>query len=168
MKKLEGERRNELCVIMNLPFPMVNYITCIILIKIMEAKINQVGILTARFEEMVAFYRDVLGFKVKLQLEGHAEFESPGVRFAIGKLKIMADITDHPSFTEEKKGQSFELAFEVPSPADVDKTYDEIVKKGATPVKSANDMPWNQRTAFFADPDSNIHEIFADISKADS
>jgi len=24
-------------------------------------------------------------------------------------------------------------------------------------------MPWNQRTAFIADPDGNIHEIFADL-----
>ena len=129
----------------------------------MEAKINQVGILTARFDEMVSFYRDVLGFKVHLLLDGHAEFENSGVRFAISTLKIMAEITDHPSFTEERTGQSFELAFAVPSPPDVDATYDEIVKKGATPVKPAKDMPWNQRAAFFADPDGNIHEIFANI-----
>ncbi|MBL7056297.1 VOC family protein [Candidatus Woesearchaeota archaeon] len=64
-----------------------------------------------------------------------------------------------------KKGQSFELAFSVPTPNEVDKTYEEIVKKGATPIKSANDMPWNQRTAFFADPDGNIHEIFADLPR---
>jgi lactoylglutathione lyase len=72
----------------------------------MDAKIDQVGILTAQFDKMVAFYRDILGFKVKLQLDGHAEFESPGVRFAIGTLEIMADITNHPSFTEEKNGIS--------------------------------------------------------------
>ena len=101
----------------------------------MEAKINQVGILTGQFEQMVAFYNEVLGFRINLRLEGHAEFESPGVRFAIGTLKIMTDITDHSSFAEKKKGQSFELAFAVPSPSDVDKTYDEIVKKGADAIQ---------------------------------
>ena len=87
----------------------------------MKAQIDQVGILTSRFDEMVAFYRDVMGFKIKLQLDGHAEFESPGVRFAIGTHKIMSEITGHSSFAEEKKGQSFELAFAVPSPSALDR-----------------------------------------------
>jgi len=34
---------------------------------------------------------------------------------------------------------------------------------GAREVHKPEDMPWNQRTALFADPDGNIHEIFADI-----
>ena len=30
-------------------------------------------------------------------------------------------------------------------------------------IKEPQNMPWNQRTALFADPDGNIHEIFAGI-----
>jgi hypothetical protein len=26
-----------------------------------------------------------------------------------------------------------------------------------------DDVPWQQRTAMFADPDGNIHEFFADL-----
>ena len=134
----------------------------------MEAKIDLIGIITSKFEEMLLFYRDVLGFKVKLKLDNYIEFENPGVRFAISTHKVMADATGHESFTQDKKGHSFELAFSVPSPSEVDTVYDEIVKKGAIPIKSPEDMPWNQRAAFFADPDGNIHEIFADLPKADS
>ncbi len=130
----------------------------------MEARIDLVGVITSKFEEMLLFYKDVLGFKVKLQLESFVEFENSGVRFAISTHKVMAAATKHESFSQENaKGHSFELAFAAASPKDVDKTYDEIVQKGAIPIKSPENMPWQQRTAFFSDPDGNIHEIFADI-----
>lgn len=132
----------------------------------MKAQINQVGILTNQFDDMVAFYRDVMGFQVLFQAESHVEFESPGVRFAISALEIMSKHTGHSSFSEKKKGQSFELAFSVESPAEVDEAYEQLVQAGATPIQSASDMPWNQRTAFFADPDGNIHEVFADLPAA--
>jgi lactoylglutathione lyase len=45
---------------------------------------------------------------------------------------------------------------------DVESIYSEIIKKGAVPIKEPSDMPWGQRTAFFADPDGNVHELFAD------
>ena len=134
----------------------------------MEAKIDLISIVTTKFEELLLFYRDVLGFKIKLKLDGYVEFESPGVRFAITTNKVMANATKHESFTQDKRGQSFELAFPVSAPDEVDKTYNEIIKKGAIPIKSPEDMPWNQRAAFFADPEGNIHEIFADLPKADS
>ena len=131
----------------------------------MQAKINQVGLITDKFDQMVAFYTDVLGFKVTFKEDGHAEFKSPGVRFAISKSTVMADLTGHSSFKDKKKGQAVELAFEVDNPADVDTSYNDIIAKGATAIKSAKDMPWSQRTAFFADPDGNIHEVFAYIPK---
>ena len=134
----------------------------------MESKIGLISIITSRFEELLIFYRDVLGFKVKLKLDGYVEFENLGVRFALSTHKVMADATKHDSFSQNRRGQSFELAFPVSTPSDVDKTYDDILKKGAIPIKSPKDMPWNQRAAFFADPDGNIHEIFADLSSAGS
>ena len=134
----------------------------------MEAKIDLISIITSKFDEMFHFYRDVLGFKVNLKLDSYVEFENPGVRFAISTHEVMADATKHESFTQKRKGQSFELAFPVESPDDVDKIYDEIVKKGAIPIKSPEDLLWDQRAAFFADPDGNIHEIFADIPQTDS
>lgn len=129
----------------------------------MKAKIDMLGLITPRFEAMRDFYRDVMGFRITLELDNHIEFESEGVRFALSTPQVMASITEHPSYQEKKAGQSFELAFRSNSPAEVDKDFDALLKKGAVAVKAPADMPWNQRTAFFADPDGNIHEIFADI-----
>ena len=39
--------------------------------------------------------------------------------------------------------------------------YDEIIEKGAIPVSLPSMMPWGRMTAFFADPDGNIHELYS-------
>ncbi|MFQ5753700.1 MAG: VOC family protein [bacterium] len=38
-----------------------------------------------------------------------------------------------------------------------------MVTKGTTPIQAPATMPWGQKTAFFADPDGNIHELFANL-----
>lgn len=127
----------------------------------MKAKINLITILTNDITRMTQFYRDVIGFTVSGESPNNVEFESEGVRFAICSREIMSEITgNHYSFLEEKKGQSFELAFPCDSPEDVEKTYKGLIGKGATAIKAPAQMPWGQTTAFFADPDGNIHEIF--------
>ena len=128
-------------------------------------KINMIGIITGRFMEMLEFYRDVMGFEVMMQVENnYVEFENEGVRFALSTKTVMAEATGEGGYLEENKGHPLELAFRVNTPEEVDVKYNELVEKGATPVKGPEDQPWNQRTAFFADPDSNIHEIFADLA----
>lgn len=129
----------------------------------MLPKIALITILTNNVETLVGFYRDVLGFPVQQDLGSYVEFSSPGVRFAICTRQIMADATNHHSFNDVHRGQAFELAFPCLTPKDVDSNYNRLTAMGATPVHSPADMPWGQRTAFFADPDGNIHELFADI-----
>lgn len=127
----------------------------------MKAPINLITILANDVPKMTRFYRDVVGFQVKSKSENHVEFESEGVRFSICTRQIMADITGgHPSYKEDKKGQSFELAFPCESPEEVKRVYKELVEKGAASIKEPAEMPWGQMTAFFADPEGNIHEIF--------
>ncbi len=129
----------------------------------MQSKIDMIGIITNNFEEMLGFYRDTLGFKVILQMDEYVEFENTGTRFAISTNSIMSQVTNHHTYKEKKKGQTLELAFRENSSAEVDKSFAEIIEKGAVSIKEPADMPWGQRAGFFADPDGNIHEIFADL-----
>lgn len=129
----------------------------------MKAHINMIGIITSQFDEMKSFYKDIMEFEVLMELDHYVEFKNDGVRFAISTNDVMHMATGHESYKQTKQGQSLELAFEVPAPKDVDPEYDKLIHKGATPIKPPNDMPWGQRAAFFADPDGNIHEIFADL-----
>jgi uncharacterized glyoxalase superfamily protein PhnB len=122
-----------------------------------------IGIITANFQKMVSFYKEVLGFESMLELEHYVEFKNEGVRFAISTNQVMFEATNHQSFKQEKKGRSLELAFKADTPEEVDKSFANLIAKGAKSIKEPADMPWGQRTAFFADPDGNIHEIFADL-----
>ena|SRR5660397_39583 len=127
----------------------------------MKAKINLITIWTDKIDKMKNFYNQVMGFKIKNDLGEYVEFENEGVRFAICLRSVVNGYSKE--FSKKTNGQSFELAFPCEDPEDVDKTFENLISKGVTPVHEPQDMPWNQRTAMFSDPDGNIHEIFSEI-----
>ena len=127
----------------------------------MKRIIGLVTVLTNNIQSLKSFYGDILGFSIQTDLGNYVEFDNEGVRFAVCKIEVMKKATNHLSYQEQRKGQSFELAFPVGSPEDVDRTYSEIVAKGATPIKGPEMTPWGRKTAFFADPEGNIHEIYS-------
>jgi lactoylglutathione lyase len=128
---------------------------------VMKAQIALITILTNDVPTMKNFYKEVLGFEIKSDLDNYVEFASEGVRFSICTREIMREVSGHPSYQDSRNGQAFELAFPCETPENVSNTYEDIVSKGAIPVKAPAAMPWGQTTAFFADPDGNIHEIFS-------
>jgi len=133
----------------------------------MHNQIALITILTDDVPRLAAFYRSVLGFAVKQDLGPFVEFHGAGVRLAVCARSILRDASGHSSYAEAHQGQCFELAFPCETPTEVDRAYAEIVAKGATSIHAPADMPWGQRTAMFADPDGNIHELFADLPKND-
>ena len=123
-------------------------------------KIGLITIITNNLPKMKQFYSEVLNFKCIEDLGSYVEFKNKGVRFALTTSDVMYEGTENPSYKEENKGHAFELAFPLPSPEEVGKVYDEIIAKGATAIKAPELMPWGRMTAFFADPDGNIHELY--------
>ncbi|MFQ5753699.1 MAG: hypothetical protein ACE5HI_17050 [bacterium] len=86
----------------------------------MTAKIALITIFTNNEPVLLKFYRDVLGFGVKMEMGEYVEFECEGVGFAICDRSIMVKATGRASYKETKKGQSFELAFPLATPEEVD------------------------------------------------
>ena len=127
----------------------------------MKAQINLITIWTNDINTMRDFYKQVLGFKISNDLGNYVEFENEGVRFAICLREVM--YTYSSEYEGKSDGQAFELAFPCEDPEDVDKSFERLISKGAIPIHEPQNMPWNQRTALFADPDGNIHEIFAEL-----
>ncbi|MGG3452806.1 glyoxalase [Paenibacillus timonensis] len=128
----------------------------------MRVKLEGITVLALDVSRLTSFYRDVLGFKVIVSEEHYTEFENDGVRLAIFSGPLMADNTNnHHSYAEERKGQAFELNFECDTPADVYEKYDDFILKGATGITAPKVMPWGHTTGFFADPEGNIHSLFA-------
>lgn len=127
----------------------------------MKSVISLVTIWTDNIEEMKEFYNRVLSFKIINDLGEYVEFKNDGVRFAICLRSVMYKYSK--AYEVKSLGQSFELAFPCENKVELDESYHQIVEKGATPIHSPEDMPWNQRTALFADPDGNIHELFCEL-----
>jgi lactoylglutathione lyase len=126
-----------------------------------EARISLITIWTDDVVKMKKFYNEVIGFKIINDLGEYIEFENEGVRFAICMRTVMNDYSKE--YKKQSIGQSFELAFSCESPEAVDTTYKEIISKGGIPIHEPQNMPWDQRTALFSDPDGNIHELFAEL-----
>lgn len=129
----------------------------------MKPRINLITIWTSDIPAMRAFYSDVLGFFVESDMGGYVEFVSEGVRFAICDRSVMREMLGEGDFSAMPSGQIVELAFACDSVGDVDFTYVDLISRGAAPIQPPANMAWGQRTAFFADPDGNIHEIFANL-----
>ena len=129
----------------------------------MKGQISLITILTDDVHRLANFYQSILGFQLQQDLDQYVELVNRGVRFAICARSVMESATGNGVFHEPRSGQSFELAFPLASVAELDQAYADIIEKGATPIHPPANMPWNQRTAFFADPDGNIHELFTDL-----
>jgi lactoylglutathione lyase len=128
----------------------------------MRIRLEGITVLANDVRRLTSFYRDVLGFKTVAAEDHYAEFDNNGVRLAICSKTLMADNTNqHHSFAEQHRGQAFELNFECDSPDEVVRLYDEFVSKGAVSITKPTAKSWGHVTGFFADPEGNIHSIFA-------
>ncbi len=128
----------------------------------MKLKLEGLTVLAQDVPKLASFYRDVLGFETVIEENHYAEFVNSGIRLAICSTALMAENTNgHHTYLEERKGQAFELNFECESPDAVHMMYQEVVSKGATEITAPKSMSWGHTTGFFADPEGNIHSIFA-------
>jgi len=127
----------------------------------MKSMISLVTIWTDNIETMKTFYNKALGFKIKNDLGEYVEFENEGVRFAICLRSVMYPYTE--KYKEKSVGQGFELAFPCESVDELDESYTKLLERGAIGIHEPKNMPWNQRTALFSDPDGNIHELFTEL-----
>jgi len=128
--------------------------------------VPRVALITIWVDEMAPmrrFYCDALGFLVKDDHGRYVELENSGTRLALCERGVMGDHSE--AFAKKPDGQRFELAFRCEEPEDVDEGYRILVERGATAVTAPQDMPWGQRAALFADPEGNIHEVFADLGE---
>ncbi|MEZ6069592.1 MAG: hypothetical protein R3C10_04805 [Pirellulales bacterium] len=80
---------------------------------------------------------------------------------AICERAVMQRLGLSAGYDNPAQGQAFGLAFECSCAEDVNRRLAELVDAGAERRAVGNRMPWGQYTAFFADPDGHIHELFA-------
>lgn len=129
----------------------------------MKAKIDLVSVFVKDMAASVRFYRDVMGFAVKLDLGPYVEFVSEGVRLALfERTELTKLLGREPGYPQGLNG-TFELAINVGAKENVDAVFGEYTAKGAPVVYAPRDEPWKMRSAMVADPDGNLIEIGSDF-----
>lgn len=123
-------------------------------------KLDGFGIFVKDMGAMVRFYRDVLNFEIK-------EDENTSNVYLIkhGTLFLLYRRTDFEKMTNKTFEYAnninghYEIALSVDNYAAVDKTFKDVILKGAIPVLEPTTEPWGQRTCYIADPEGNLIEI---------
>jgi catechol 2,3-dioxygenase-like lactoylglutathione lyase family enzyme len=122
-----------------------------------QLKLTYVIILCEDLDRMKAFYRDLFNFETDSESETGLALRAGNVLLALRKRTRGYDgsglRTDLPGV---------QIAFLV-TPEEVDICYQQLVAKGVTILEPPTDQPRGHRTVYFADPEGNMWEIYAEI-----
>jgi catechol 2,3-dioxygenase-like lactoylglutathione lyase family enzyme len=106
-----------------------------------------------------AFYKDVLGFPIEVDLDNWVSFRVGSALLTLRPRGPWLAWDDGPT---SPGSAAVQLAFRVPPPA-VDACHEELVAQGVTIIREPTDLPeWRHRTLFFRDPEDNVVEIYAE------
>lgn len=109
---------------------------------------------------MIRFYRDVLGFEIQEdENTANVYLEKDGTLFLLFRRADFEQMTGKTFGYAEGINGHYEISLGVENYAAVDRTWQEIVEKGAVSVMEPVTEPWGQRTCYIADPEGNLVEI---------
>ncbi|MBB2924356.1 VOC family protein [Cellulomonas cellasea] len=125
-------------------------------------RLEGITVLADDVAHLSAFYRDALGLTIEVAEEQYVAFGGEGVRFAVfSRAGMLANTHDHPAYRARTSGQAFELNFECADRDEVDERFAWLSSHGAEAVAQPVETAWGHYTGFFADPEGNIHSLFA-------
>lgn len=122
----------------------------------MEQKVEWIILLTDKYQDSYAFYKDTLGFHVEREVaeEEFCQFSLENCFIAIYGRKFVEQLIG-----KEYLGKSGGAIYTFSESKDIDKQYQDLKGKGVIFIKEPMTQPWGQRTAYFSDPDGHIWEI---------
>ena len=123
-------------------------------------RLDGFGLFVKDMPTMIKFYRDVLGFEIKEDLNtSNVYLKKDGTLFLLYGRNDFEKMTNQKyEYVKGLNGHS-ELALYVDTFEEVDIEYDKAISKGATSVLVPTTEPWGQRTCYIADPEGNLIEI---------
>ena len=107
---------------------------------------------------MRRFYTEIIGFEVDQEVP--ERWAALRIGSSLLALRRRGRPYDGPSPTPGTA--SVQLAFRVP-PGDVEAAAVQLAERGIEPLEPVTDQTFGHRTLFFADPEHNVIEIYAEI-----
>lgn len=120
-------------------------------------KLSYVIILCHDLPRMKEFYRGLFAFAVDSESDTGLTFRAGGVLFS---LRQRTRAYDGRGVRPELPG--VQVAFLV-EPAEVDRCHALLIERGVEILDPPADQPRGHRTVYFADPEGNMLEIYAEI-----
>ncbi len=120
------------------------------------------GLLVGNIENMVHFYRDILGFQTQWNGGPFADFKTANGELSLFMYSREEFVKAIGEDYVPPKGinQTFEIALWLPSFADVDLEYERLSKLDVLfPTGEPITYPFGIRNFYVADPEGNLLEI---------
>ena len=123
-------------------------------------KLDGFGVFVKDMGTMVRFYRDVLGFAIREEEEAdNVYLEKDGTLFLLFRRTDFERMTGQSFSYADGINGHYEIALSVEDYGAVDRTYRNVIGKGAVSVMPPATEPWGQRTCYISDPEGNLIEI---------
>jgi uncharacterized glyoxalase superfamily protein PhnB len=119
------------------------------------------GLTVNDIQASLAWYRDVLGFRVGERWEMNGQLM--GVEMSAGETIFMIGQDDWKKGRDRVKGQGVRIYCETNQ--DIDKLAAQIRKNGGTLTQEPKDQTWGMRDMALADPDGYLITIGATLKK---
>ena len=100
----------------------------------------------------VAFYRDVIGLRVRIEGDGYVEFEMENTKFSLFERSKLPELIGRGGGSPP----CGEIGFLID---DVDAEAERLGALGVEILTGPVDRPWRERTLHIADPDGNVIEF---------
>ena len=120
-------------------------------------RLSYVIVLCDDIDRMKAFYRDLLAFPVDSETD-----ETLALRAGSVLLGLRKRTRNYDGRSGGPESPGVQLAFLV-SAAEVDECHPLLVDRGVQILDPPTDQPRGHRTVYFADPEGNVLEVYAEI-----
>ncbi len=131
----------------------------------MIRRINATVLFVHDLDQAMKFYRDLLGFEVTFGDAVSFAFRLEDQDFVVLTLPAAAEMVGDEALAPlDRAGHRVLLCADV---GDVDATYQALMAKGVAFIKPPKDQAWGRRTAYFADPDGNLWELYHHLPDAE-
>ena len=123
-------------------------------------RLDGFGLFVEDMAKMITFYRDILGFEIKEDLDtDNVYLVKDGMLFLLYGRKDFEKMTSKRYEYIKGINAHSEIALYVDTFDEVDQEYQRVINAGATSLMEPTSEPWGQRTCFIADPEGNVIEI---------
>lgn len=124
----------------------------------MMPRVDAAVIFVRDLDTCATFYRDMLGFRETFRDSVSVAFRMDDQDFVLLEEAAAADMMTAEAVSLGKEtGHRVLLCSGVEN---VDAVYEALTAKGAVFIKPPKDQPWGRRTAYLADPEGNLWELY--------